>query len=101
MRNFDVTRKLFDHAKNYLILLERKNYLPWCSYRFKPHLEATYTMVSSKISKSLGIISRFRHVVPTNTLLSIHRSLIQPYITYGIAVWGQAAQTNLDKLLSL
>ena len=57
-------------------------------------------MVSSKISKSLGIISRLRHFVPTDTLLSIYRCLIQPYITYGITVWGQAAQTNLDKLLS-
>ena len=26
---------------------------------------------------------------------------MQSYITYGIAVWGQAGQTNLDKLLIL
>ena len=42
-----------------------------------------------------------RHFVHTDTLLSIYLSLIQPYITYGIAVWSQAAQTNLDKLLIL
>ena len=52
-------------------------------------------------NKSPGIISRLRHFVPTDTLLSIYQSLIQPYITYGIAVWGQAAPTNLDKLLIL
>ena len=31
----------------------------------------------------------------------MYLSLIQPYITHGTAVWGQAAQTNLDKLLTL
>mgnify|MGYP000565591247 CR=1 FL=1 len=55
----------------------------------------------SKISKSLGIVSRLRHFVPTDALLSIYQSFIQPYITYGIVVRGQAAQTNLDKLLIL
>ena len=27
---------------------------------------------------------------------TVYQSLIQPHITYGIAVWGQAAQTNLE-----
>ena len=40
-----------------------------------------------------------RHFVPTDSLLSIYRSLILPHIAYGIAVWGQAAQTDVDKLL--
>ena len=34
-------------------------------------------------------------------LLKIYRSLIQPYLTYGLAVWGQAAQIHLNKLLVL
>ena len=33
--------------------------------------------------------------------MSIYRSLILPYLSYGIVVWGQAAQSNLDKLLIL
>jgi len=57
--------------------------------------------ISLKTSKFLGILSRLRHFVTTDTLLSIYRSLILPHITYGIAVWGQAAQANLDKLLIL
>ena len=67
---------------------------------FRPY-QKHILFISSKISKSLGIISRLRHFVPTDTLLSIYQSLIQPCITYGIDVWGQAAQTNLDKLLIL
>ena len=100
--NFDVTLKLFDD-KNYFILLERKHYVKYLGFL----IDSTLTwrqhilFISSRISKSLGIISRLRHFVPTDTLLSIYQSLIQPYITYGIALWGQAAQTNLDKLLIL
>ena len=98
--NLDVTIKLFDDEHS-LILLERKGYVKYLGVL----IDSTLTwrqhilFISSKISKSLGIISRLRHFVPTDTLLSIYQSLIQPYITYGIAVWGQAAQTNLDKLL--
>ena len=101
--NFDVTIKLFDHDKNSLILLERKDYVKYLGVLIDPNLtwKQHILFIASKTSKSLGIISRLRHVVPTDTLISIYRSLIQPYITYGIAVWGQAAQTNLDKLLIL
>ena len=100
--NFHVTIKLF-HYKNSLILLERKDYVKYLGVL----VDSTLTwrqhilFISSKISKSLGFISRLRHFVPTDTLLSIYQSLIQPYITYRIAVWGQAAQTNLEKLLTL
>ena len=56
--------------------------------------------ISSRIRKSFGILSRLRHFDPTDTLLSIYRSLTLSYIT-GNAVWDQAAQTNLGKLLIL
>ena len=102
--NFEVNNhKLFDHDKDSLILLERKDYVKYLGVLIDSNLtwKQHILFISSKISKSLGIISRLRHFVPTDTLLSIYRSLIQPYIIYGIAVWGQAAQTNLDKLLIL
>ena len=100
--NFDVTIKLFDD-KNSSILLERKDYVKYLGVLIDSTLSwrQHILFISSKISKSLGIISRLRHFVPTDTLLSIYQSLIQPYITYGIAVWGQGAPTNLDKLLIL
>ena len=40
--------------------------------------------MSSKISKGIGIIARLRHFVPLTTLLNIYRSLIDPYISYGL-----------------
>ena len=57
--------------------------------------------ISLKISKTIGILARLRHFVPTETLLMIYRSLIMPYLSYGICVWGRAAKSYISKLLVL
>ena len=57
--------------------------------------------ISSKISKGVGIIARLRHFVPTSTLLKLYRSSIEPYISYGLTAWGQAANSSLNKILIL
>ena len=54
-----------------------------------------------KISRSVGVVARLRHFVPRTTLLNIYQSLILPYLTYGLAAWGQAAKTHLQKILVL
>ena len=56
------------------------------------------TFISSEISKSLGILSRLRHFVPQAALLNIYRSLIQPYLSCGVAVWGQGARSSLENV---
>ena len=33
--------------------------------------------------------------------MSIYRSLIQPYLSYGVVAWGYAAKKYTDKLLKL
>ena len=39
--------------------------------------------------------------MPTSTLLKIYRSLMEPYISYGLIAWGQAANSSLNKILIL
>ena len=46
-------------------------------------------------------MARLRHFVPTSTLLRLNHSLIEPYISYGLTAWGQAANSNLNKALIL
>ena len=41
------------------------------------------------------------YVVPRHTLLTIYRSLVAPYLTYGLTAWGQAYKSHLEKLLKL
>ena len=54
-----------------------------------------------KISRTIGLISKLIHFVPKHTLINIYRSLIAPYLSYGLIVWGQACKSYLDKLLKL
>ena len=39
--------------------------------------------------------------ISTNTILNIYKSLIHPYLTHGLAAWGQAYKTYLNKILIL
>ena len=57
--------------------------------------------VALKISKTIGLLSKLRHFVPTHTLINIYNSLIAPYLSYGLVAWGQASKNELDKLLIL
>ena len=79
-----------EHVKYLGILLDSN--LSW-----KFHIE----YVALKLSKIIGVIARLRHFVPLCTLLNIYLSLIFPYLSYGLAAWGQAAKTHLQKLLVL
>ena len=66
-----------------------------------PFMEISYRLRLSKVSKTIGIIAKHGHFVPRHVLLTLYRSLILPYISYGICAWGHAAETHLHKLLVL
>ena len=46
--------------------------------------------ICSKMSKGIGIIIKARKVFNEATLLSLYNSLILPYVSYCIHVWGRA-----------
>ena len=50
-----------------------------------------------KVNRTVGVVARLRHFVSRSTLLNIYQSLILPYLTYGLAAWGQPAKTHLQK----
>ena len=57
--------------------------------------------VAIKISRTIGLICKLRHFLPRHILLTIYRSLVTPYLTYGLIAWGQACKSHLEKLLKL
>ena len=81
-------------------LLEHKEYVKYLGVLIDSHLSWKYHIdyVASKVSKIVGVIARLRHFVPVATLRSIYQSLIIPYLSYGLAVWAQAAKSQLNKL---
>ena len=42
-----------------------------------------------KLSKTVGILSKLRHFVNKHILVMLYYSLIYPFLTYGVHVWGQ------------
>ena len=87
----------FDNVNNKNIPLECKKYIKYLGIVIDNNLSWRYHIdyIAVKISKSVGMIAKLRHFVPLHTLLNIYRSLILPYLTYGLIIWGQACKTYL------
>ena len=59
-------------------------------------------IVLSKISKSVGIIAKVRHLLPITHTCILYRTLVEPFISYCNLVWaGRHTRENLDKILRL
>ena len=43
---------------------------------------------SSKINRTIGILNRLKHFLPTKVKLSIYNSLILSQLQFGILTWG-------------
>ena len=102
-KNFDrdVILKIFDIETNDFVLLDKKTYIKYLGILIDSSLTWKYhiSYITSKISKTIGVIARLRHFVPTSTLLTFYRSLLSPYLLYGLTVWGQAPQIYLNQIL--
>ena len=48
-----------------------------------------------KLSKTVGIFSKLRYYVNVDTLIMLYYSLVYPFLTYGIQVWGLTYPTYL------
>ena len=68
-----------------------------CHLNWKHHI----SIVSKKVSRSIGIMYRIRKYVDLHVLKSVYYSLIYSHIVYAIQVWGSANVSELDKILIL
>ena len=57
--------------------------------------------ISNKISKGVGILSRARHTLFPSSLLTLYNSLIKPYFTYCVLLWGNSCKSVMNKLFML
>ena len=101
--DYIVHLKIYNNDLKKSVSLEQKTFVKYLGILIDNNLSWKYHIdyISSKVSKGIGIIARLRHLVPFATLLNIYRSLIEPYISYGLIAWGQAANTHLNKVLIL
>eukprot|EP00914_Ancora_sagittata_P027835 GHVO01054401.1.p1 GENE.GHVO01054401.1~~GHVO01054401.1.p1 ORF type:complete len:290 (+),score=-23.50 GHVO01054401.1:74-871(+) len=57
--------------------------------------------ISNKVSKSIGVLYKVSKVVNRQTLHMLYNSLVLPYLTYCIVVWGNAADVHIERLFRL
>ena len=50
-----------------------------------------------KLSKTVGIFSKFTYYINVDILIILYYSLIYPFPTYGIQVWGLTYPTYLNQ----
>ena len=54
-----------------------------------------------KLSKTVGIFSKLRYYINVDILIMLYYSLIYPFLTYGIHVWGLIYPTYLKPVTTL
>ena len=95
----------FDNSTHPFTCLECKERVKYLGILLDSNLSWRFHIeyIALKISQIIGVIARLRHFVPLWTLLknNRHGSLIFPYLSYGLAAWGQAAKTHLKKPILL
>jgi exonuclease III len=57
--------------------------------------------ISTKIAKSIGIISRARQLLNPAILRQLYYSFLYPYLTYCLIIWGSATESTLLPIFRL
>ena len=89
--------------RNINVALECKEFVRYLGIIIDNNLSWNHHIdhVAIKISQTVGLICKLRHFLPRHTLLTIYRSVVAPYLTYGLTAWGQAYKSHLEKHLKL
>ena len=74
----DVMIKIFVINAKEFVLLDQKTYIKYLGILIDSNLTWKYhiSYITSKISKTIGVISRLSHFVSSSTLLTLYRSLV-------------------------
>ena len=61
---------------------------------FKDHVNK----VTSKISKSVGVMRRLHCQLPANVMVKLYYSLVYSHLTYALLAWGRSGRTNAAEI---
>jgi len=83
--------------------LERVNHIKFlgviidCKITCKPHI----VNVQKKVSKLIAILYKLQYILNKNALHLLYSSLVTPYLTYGIEIWGNTYKTRTNPIFLL
>ena len=85
IRNQDIT--LVDKFKFLGVTVDNK-------LSFKDHI----SNICSKISRSYSILFKLSHFIPSQTIKKLYYSMVYPFITYALEVWGKSCKTQIKRV---
>ena len=56
---------------------------------------------SKKVKRNLGVMKHVKNCVPSQSLIMLYKTLVEPYFRYCSTTWGKNGQTLPDKLQTL
>ena len=57
--------------------------------------------VIGRISRTVGLLNRLKHILPDEILLRLYDSLVTPYLSYCIEVWGSVSACYMNRVLKI
>ena len=57
--------------------------------------------ILKKLKHNIGVIKRVCSVIPKQSLVTLYRTPVEPYLRYGNSIWGQCGKTHIQKLQTL
>lgn len=61
---------------------------------WKPHIK----YISAKLARSIAVIGKTRQILDQKSLHTLYYSLVLPYLSYCVEVWGNTYRSNLQQL---
>ena len=60
-----------------------------------------YNLLVIKLKRGNGVLSKARHYVPSEELLSIYHAIFSSHLVYGCQIWGQSINIFTKKVFKL
>ena len=92
-----VSLKISDRPVEQMTYVKYLGLIIDCHLNWKKHAHE----VSKKISRGIGILSKLRHFVTNDILTQLYYSLVYPFLTYGLILWGNTYTTTLKPIVIL
>ena len=64
-------------------------------FNWKTHIQ----QVRNKVARSIGVLYKAKQILNYNSLYTLYNTLVQPYLTYCVEVWGNTYQSNLQPIV--
>ena len=79
------------------------NYVKYLGILIDPHLNWSYhtDLLASKLSRTIGMLSKIRHFVSNITLRNIYFGIFSSILMYGAQIWGQVHNSHINRIIRL